>query len=780
MDAGLQRIGKYQIRGELGRGGMGVVYRAFDPDLEREVALKLIGTKAAESPVAVARFLGEARALARIGTPHVVTVYEVVPEHVPPFLVMELVNGQSLAQVLRSSGPLAPARLADCAAQVLMGLAAAHRAGVLHRDIKPGNLLQGAHGLVKLADFGLARLGADDERDLTGDDEVVGTVRYLAPEAARGEEQTPASDLYGLGISLIELGTGRHPYTGLKSLEAVQRIAYQPLPSAATLAPELPRGFADWLDRLLAHDPAARFSSAGAALQALDRSAIDDQPTAPTARVLAGQPTEALPVRPAGATVVTAPSAPSGSRVTATVRPPQAVDSAPTITVSRRWAMPFGLRLTIALWLISSLAAAGAGLLSARHAVALQLEHWRQELTSGAAGAALGIDPEVLARAATSSVDDDPDRQAIFAQLRRIKSANPRIVDIYCLARDAETERNGSLAFIVDASDEVDSDGNGRIDTAEARASPGERYDTRQAPRMLDGFAAPCADDQPMTDTWGVSLSGYAPVRRSDGSVVGIVGIDVREQHLAALRRGIWIHLLWLEAGILVAFLAAAWVIGRYLSRPVARLVAGMEAAGRGDLAVRIEEADQGEFGRLAHAFNRMARELREHARLHDAFQRFLARGVGAVDEVPAAAELHIDPGPHQPQALVAASLRAAQVFGGVPDRVAGKGLVIEFPALSPEDRPDERAMRAALAMIQDLGAGLAMGVAVRDHEDRGEAERRAADLAARGRVLGHDLLAEAACAAAVTRHFFADRLHLDAGTAEAREVYAIKGVVTS
>lgn len=764
MDAQPERIGKYLVRGELGRGGMGVVYRVFDPDLEREVALKLISAKAAASPVAVSRFLGEARALARIGTPHVVAVHEVVPSHAPPFIVMELIEGRSLARVLRESGPLKPARIADCAAQVLMGLAAAHRAGVLHRDLKPGNLLQGEHGLIKLADFGLARLMAEGaNEDLTGDGEVVGTVRYLAPEAARGEEHTPASDLYGLGITLVELASGAHPHAGLRGLDAVQRIAHVPLPPAAALAPGLPRTLAAWLDRLIAHDPAARFASAGAALKALDRAA-GDEATASTAPSL---PVIEVPSATGPASIST-PSQGTVSVVTATVRPTLS-DSAPTVPAAFRRVMPFGMRLTIALWLISSLAAAGVGLLSARHAVALQLVHWREELTAAAGTAALTVDGDALAR-------NDHDR--VFAQLRQIKQANPHVVDVYCLVRDAETVRNGSLAFAVDGSDELDGDGNGRIDPDEQRAAPGTRYDTRLAPRMLDGFTAACADDEPTRDAWGVSLSGYAPVRTSAGTVAGIIGLDVREHQLAELRRGIWIHLAWLEAGILLAFLAAAWAIARRLSRPVERLVAGMDAAARGDLDVHIAIGDDGEFGRLARAFNRMAGELRDHARLHGAFERFLARGVGAQDEVAAAAELHIDPGPHAPHALVGAALRTARAFAGVPDRVVGRGLVLEFAALSPEDRPDERALRTALALAQSLGPGLAMGVALRDHDDRGAAERRAADLAATGRALGHDLLAEAACAGAVARHFYADRLRLDAGTAQARDVYAIKGAV--
>jgi len=770
MDQQPERIGKYVVRGELGRGGMGVVYRVFDPDLEREVALKLIGPKAAASPIAVSRFLGEARALARIGTPHVVTVFDVVPSHAPPFIVMELIEGRSLAKVLRESGPLSAARIVDCAAQVLMGLAAAHRAGVLHRDIKPGNLLQGNHGLIKLADFGLARLTADEvQDDLTGDGEVVGTVRYLAPETARGEEHAPVSDLYGLGISLVELASGAHPFAGLKGLDAVQRIAHVPLPSVTNLVPNLPRAFALWLDRLIAHDPAARFASAGAALSALDRISAADDMTAPTAT--SPQAAESATVQ--APTTTSAPSQTSASVVSTTVRPALS-DSAPTVPAVIPRVMPFGMRLTIALWLISSLAAAGAGLLSARHAISLQLVHWREELSAAAATAALTVDGDAVSRALTSSVDHD----LVFAQLRRIKQANPRVLDVYCLVRDAETERNGSVVFAVDGSDEIDSDSNGRIDVEEQRAESGSRYDTRQAPRMLEGFTQATSDDEPTSDSWGVSLSGYAPVKTAAGTVAGIIGIDVREHHLAELRRGIWLHLAWLEFGIFMAFFAAAWLIARRLSRPVQRLVSGMDAAARGDLNVQIDAGEYGEFGRLARAFNRMTTELRDHARLRNAFERFLARGVGAHDEAVAAAELYIDPGPHAPQALVAAALLSAQSFAGVPDRVAGRGLILEFAALSPEDRPAERALRAALALAQHLGSGLAMGVAVRDHDDHGEAERRAAALASIGRTLGHDLLAEAACAGAVMRHFFADQLRLDAGTAQARDVYAIKGAV--
>jgi eukaryotic-like serine/threonine-protein kinase len=244
--------GRYQLGPILGSGGMGLVRRASDGVLEREVAVKLLADNLAADPDARERFLREARAAARITDPHVVAVYDVGEEAGRPYLVMELVDGPSLADVLRSDGPLPPAAVLDIAAGALAGLVRAHAAGLLHRDVKPGNLLRSPDGRVRLTDFGVAE--AADAPGLTNTGFVIGTKDYLAPERRRGEPASPASDLYALGVTLAELSTGRPPEPG----------------EEPSLPPQTPRPLRHLLEATLHVDPSERPSSAAAALALLD------------------------------------------------------------------------------------------------------------------------------------------------------------------------------------------------------------------------------------------------------------------------------------------------------------------------------------------------------------------------------------------------------------------------------------------------------------------------------------------------------------------------------
>jgi serine/threonine protein kinase len=242
------RIGPYEIRGVLGEGGMGQVLLAWDPALHREVALKRVTRQ--RDGVWRERFLREARALARIDDPHVVRVFACDAGD-EPWLAMERLDGVDLRRHLRERGPLDPAVLRDACRQILTGLAAAHAAGILHRDLKPSNLLRCQGGVYKLIDFGLAD---DADHDLTDPSLVVGTERYLAPERLQGRPASPASDLWGLAVTLVELATGRSPAAGLP---------------ADPVLPGQPAEFAAWLGTCMAVQPLDRFADAGAALAAL-------------------------------------------------------------------------------------------------------------------------------------------------------------------------------------------------------------------------------------------------------------------------------------------------------------------------------------------------------------------------------------------------------------------------------------------------------------------------------------------------------------------------------
>jgi eukaryotic-like serine/threonine-protein kinase len=243
--------GRYRLHRRLGSGGMGIVVQATDTRLGREVAVKLLADNLAADETARERFLREARAAAMLSDPHVVQVHDVDEEAGRPYLVMELVEGPSLADVLALEGPLAAGDVADIAADALAGVARAHDAGLLHRDLKPGNLLRRPDGLVKVTDFGVAQ--AADAPGLTSTGMVIGTGPYLAPERAQGHPATVRTDLYALGATLYELLTASHPDTG---------------PAVGTLQ-DVPVGLRHLLDRLLSDDPQLRPASAEAALALL-------------------------------------------------------------------------------------------------------------------------------------------------------------------------------------------------------------------------------------------------------------------------------------------------------------------------------------------------------------------------------------------------------------------------------------------------------------------------------------------------------------------------------
>ncbi len=251
---------RYQLDEPLGRGAMGAVWRATDQILHRPVAVKLLHTDQPEQVAATdaERFRLEARTAARLNHPHVVAVYDFGSHDGRPYLVMELVDGWTLAQERSRRGTLPPQEAAGIAAQMAAGLAAAHRQGVIHRDIKPANVMLTADRTVKITDFGIACFTDEAASTLTAAGKIVGSAAYLAPERALGRPAQPASDMYSLGCVLYELLIGRPPFTGATSLAVVQQhVEAAPVPPTR-LRPDIPGPLAEQVLRLLAKDPAQR------------------------------------------------------------------------------------------------------------------------------------------------------------------------------------------------------------------------------------------------------------------------------------------------------------------------------------------------------------------------------------------------------------------------------------------------------------------------------------------------------------------------------------------
>ena len=251
-------VGRYRIEGRLGVGGMSTVQLAFDQRLERYVAIKLLAEHLADDPTFVSRFRREALSAARLVHPNIVQVFdfgfdEEAHQH---FIVMEHVPGHSCAELLRDHGPMQVAQAVDVVTQACRGLDYAHRNGVVHRDVKPGNLLVSDSDVVKLADFGIAR--ATDQSSITQVGSVLGTAAYLAPEQARGEEAGPRADLYSLGVVAYQLMTGRLPYEANSLSELALKQQREPPASADELNPQVPPELADAISLALALDQEER------------------------------------------------------------------------------------------------------------------------------------------------------------------------------------------------------------------------------------------------------------------------------------------------------------------------------------------------------------------------------------------------------------------------------------------------------------------------------------------------------------------------------------------
>ena len=292
--------GRYRLLELLGQGGMATIYRARDAQLERDVAVKLLRPEFGQDPEFLARFRDEARAAASLSHPNIVPVFDFGEDESGPYIVMELVEGQDLASILRDNGPLAPRQAAHVAADVARALQVAHYRGIVHRDVKPSNILIGRDGRVHVADFGIARAMTDSSVTLPGT--TMGSVHYFSPEQARGEPATAASDIYSLGIVLFESLTGQRPFSGDGAAAiAMARLTTTP-PRPSALRPSVPPELDGIVTRAMALDPAQRYASAAAMASALEGflgAADDKTAVAGAAAVGAAAAVAATQARPA-------------------------------------------------------------------------------------------------------------------------------------------------------------------------------------------------------------------------------------------------------------------------------------------------------------------------------------------------------------------------------------------------------------------------------------------------------------------------------------------------
>lgn len=403
--AGRVLAGRYRLADLLASGGMAQVWQGTDEVLRRQVAVKLLHTHLAADATFVARFRQEAVAAARLAHPGIVAIYDTCSEDGLEAIVMELVPGRTLRQRLDEAEQIDPWQAAGLAAQVADALDAAHSAGLVHRDVKPANVLLSGDGRVKVADFGIAKAVA--EADLTQPGIMVGTAKYLAPEQVRGEPIDARTDLYSLGVVLYEMLCGRPPFQGdTDAATALMRLQKDPL-RPRQVRPSVPRPLEDVVVRALAREPDQRYQSAAEMRAALlAAGAVPAEGPDPTSTTIAAAPGHTAAVaRPTLAPSPPDRAAPAGP--------------APSFTQTERsWLIPTAIVVLVAL------ALGLAGLLIGRSGAGDLLGDVRDAIGGGGGSSSVAAVPVVAAQAfdppalggdgrenddaAANSIDGDP------------------------------------------------------------------------------------------------------------------------------------------------------------------------------------------------------------------------------------------------------------------------------------------------------------------------------------------------------------------------------------
>ncbi|MGH8041828.1 MAG: protein kinase domain-containing protein [Rudaea sp.] len=323
------QLGHYDIIAELGRGGMGVVYKGYETSLNRYVAIKVLADALAHDESVKERFLREARSMAALNDPHIISIYFIGDDAGQTYFVMEFVDGESLGSLLKREGKLSPEQAAKIVYQTAQGLATAHDKGVIHRDIKPGNLMLTSRGNIKIADFGIALSTQDFSKKLTSTGEFVGTPGYLSPEVCQGKPVDQRSDIFSLGIVLFECLAGRMPFTDESPLGLMLEVVKAEIPDVRTLNAEVDPALESILSKMVAKDPAERYQSCQELVADLEKHPLVAKGgpitlqtrMSPAAATMVGQKTPTSGQRPLPSTSPTPQPLPLASRSTTPAMP---------------------------------------------------------------------------------------------------------------------------------------------------------------------------------------------------------------------------------------------------------------------------------------------------------------------------------------------------------------------------------------------------------------------------------------------------------------------------
>ncbi len=299
---------RYELVAQQGSGGMSVIYRALDRSLGRIVAIKILRPNLTKDPAFLSKFQQEARSIAKMAHPNIVTVHDVGSDGATYYIVMEMITGSDLKRIIKQRGALPLDRALDYAIQLCAGLGFAHRSQLVHADVKPQNVLINREGVVKVTDFGIAQ-AYTDTMPQTRSKVVWGSPHYFAPEQARGEKPSPASDVYSIGIVLFEMFTGRLPYVGASQRELALAHLKAEVPRASDINPDLPAELSRVIFKVMSKRPNDRYQHADQLGQIL--SQIRDRSRAGMLQRAAAPQPEAASPAPAPALTPPAPAIPS-------------------------------------------------------------------------------------------------------------------------------------------------------------------------------------------------------------------------------------------------------------------------------------------------------------------------------------------------------------------------------------------------------------------------------------------------------------------------------------
>jgi serine/threonine protein kinase/HAMP domain-containing protein len=777
-----ERIGRYIISSVLGAGGMGTVYRATDPNLERDVAIKAIHPDRLNRGANAERFRREALALAKINHAHIAQIYEFVPDETQPYLVMEFIDGKDLRALLQESGPFSYDRFFDCAWQILDGLERAHDCGLIHRDLKPSNIILSKNGSYKIIDFGLVL--HEDQDHISVANTSVGTPRYLSPEQAAGDPTTPQSDLYCLGVVLHEVLTATTPFVKTDTTQRLMStIATTQAPPLSQAMPDAPLSLEHWLARLLALEKMDRFRDAAEAREGLERVIQDLRNRSTDERIV-------NPLSSAERNIAT--NIQPGYRPVKFETTSIALPAIQATKTKRR----FFYKVLLTIWIFSSLATFVSGYLISQHSLSTQKQRWRDDLAATAAGAALLVNGDRLDEIQSEGDRDNPYVKEVIDQLQAYASADPSIEYIYTMRPQPGSDQTGLVRFIVDASYEVDENENGVIDPDERNAEINEIYDANETLDLLNGFIEPTADQFINEDAWGAHLSGYAPIFNTAGQSIGLVGIDASGDFIQKQRHDFFMRSLYMQGFTLIAFLAAAILLARSLERPVVDLLRVINAVKQGHYNVRYSGKATDEFGMLGAAINDMVEGLQERDALRGALEIHIRRNMTPTKQI----RLSEQPGTiiccvfeHQNQSThendrwlqdnISEILGVVAAAGGHVDDVLNRGFSAMFPDYDSDADANERAIRTALQLCamnttQSMPVRLRIGIARSGSEQVEKAEL----LANANKTLQSDILATDQVFRHVHMMFMAEEFANIQLTEQSERItiYAIKGAISA